>query len=108
MQVEIAEGVDGVPVARLLFDQPDVLRDREIESALALQALRLTKRRLAIKWHDVRPSRLAPARGCLQLSYSAGSRDSILSNRLLCGLKDRRWNAEYPYRATAARCSAVA
>jgi hypothetical protein len=38
----------------------------------------------------VRPSRLAPRLWCLQLSYSAGSEDSIVSNSPLCGLNDRR------------------
>ncbi len=40
-QIEVAEGVDGVPVLGLIGDQADVLIDRSIELALAEQIGRL-------------------------------------------------------------------
>jgi len=38
-QIEIAERVDGVPIARMFFDQPPVLGDCQIDPAFALQLL---------------------------------------------------------------------
>jgi len=59
-QVQIAEGIDRVPVARLVFDQAHVLSNGEVEPALAFQPLCLPKRRLAVNWHGGRPSGHGP------------------------------------------------
>ena len=50
--VEIAERVRGGPVARLVFDQAGVFRDRGFELSLPQQLLSVAQRRGAVDWHD--------------------------------------------------------
>jgi hypothetical protein len=82
-QIEIAERVDRVPVARLIGRQAHVLLNRATELALPEQLLGLLERRLAIYCH----SGSAAATG---LDGSA----SIVSNRFPCGRNDRRCSGE--------------
>ena len=47
--IQIAEGICGVPVARLIVDDTDVLRDGAVEAALAKQLFRSFQRLVTIK-----------------------------------------------------------
>ena len=50
-EVEVSEGVDGIPVVRLIVQDFAILDDGLGELALADQLLRCAQRSFAIEWH---------------------------------------------------------